>query len=137
MSRFTAPQQKPSRGTAYIAGLLLAGLFFSLSAFGQNANGTMTGTVQDPSGAVIPGATVIMKNEASGDERRTVTNGDGFFSVNAVQEGDYTVTITAQGFQQYQQKGVHFDLGDKRNLANIALQVGSSAETVEVTGASE
>src|SRR5580658_2644784 len=137
MSRFTAPQQKPSRGTAYIAGLLLAGLFFSLSAFGQNANGTLTGTVQDPSGAVIPGAAVSMKNEASGDERRTVTNSDGFFSINAVQVGDYTVTIQAQGFEQYQERGVHFDLGDKRNLANIALQVGSSAETVEVTGASE
>jgi Carboxypeptidase regulatory-like domain len=137
MSRFTAPQQKPSRGTAFIAGLLLAGLLFSLSAFGQNASGTLTGTVMDPSGAVIPGATVIMKNDASGDERRTVSNSDGFFSINAVQPGDYTVTIQAQGFEQYQQKGVHFDLGDKRNLANIALKVGSSAETVEVTGAAE
>jgi hypothetical protein len=137
MSRFTAPQQKPSRGTAFIAGLLLAGLFFSLSAFGQNANGSLTGTVQDPSGAVIPGATVIMKNDASGVERRTVSNSDGFFSINAVQVGDYTVTIQAQGFEQYQQKGVHFDVGDKRNLANINLTVGSSSATVEVTGTSE
>jgi len=138
MSRFTAPQQKkPSRGTAFIAGLLLAGLFFSLSAFGQNANGSLTGTVLDPSGAVIPGASVIMKDDSTGVERRTVSNSDGFFSINAVQVGDYTVTIQAQGFQQYQQKGVHFDLGDKRNLANIALKVGSSAETVEVTGTSE
>src|ERR1700733_6120471 len=137
MSRFTSPQQKPSRGTAFIAGLLLAGLLFSLSAFGQNASGTLTGTVLDPSGAVIPGANVIMKDEASGVERRTVSNSDGFFSINAVQPGDYTVTIQAQGFEQYQQRGVHFDLGDKRNLSNIALKVGSSAETVEVTGAAE
>jgi hypothetical protein len=137
MSRFTAPQRQPSRGTVFIAGLLLAGLLFCYSAFGQNANGTLTGTVLDPSGAVIPGATVIMKNDTSGDERRTVTNSDGFFSINAVQVGDYTVSIQAQGFEHYEQKGVHFDLGDKRNLANIALKVGSSAETVEVTGAAE
>jgi hypothetical protein len=78
-----------------------------------------------------------MKNETSGDERHTVTNSDGFFSINAVQPGDYSVSIQAQGFEHYQQKGVHFDLGDKRNLANIALKVGSAAETVEVTGAAE
>src|SRR5580698_5115071 len=112
MFRFTAPPvprvmgQQPSRGTVFIAGLLLAGLFFCLSAFGQNASGTLTGTVLDPSGAVIPGASVTMKNDASGDERRTVSNNDGFFSINAVQPGDYTVTIKAQGFEQYQEHGV-------------------------------
>src|SRR5690242_8192456 len=79
----------------------------------QNS-GTLTGTVADPSGAVIPGATVLMKNELSGDERRTVANNDGFFSINAVQPGNYTVTIKAQGFEPFVQKGVHFDVGDKR-----------------------
>jgi len=103
----------------------------------QNAAGTLTGTVADQSGAVVPGATVVMKNDLSGDERRTVSNNDGFFSINAVQSGDYTVTITAQGFQAYEQKGVHFDPGDKRNLSNIALQVGAATEVVTVSGTIE
>ena len=103
----------------------------------QNASGTLTGIVADPSGAVIPGATVIMKNDLSGDERRTVANNDGFFSINAVQPGDYTVTITAQGFQAFEQKQVHFDQGDKRNLSNIALKVGAATETVTVSGTIE
>jgi hypothetical protein len=78
-----------------------------------------------------------MKNEQSGDERKTISNNDGFFSINAVQPGDYTVTISAQGFEKYETKGVHFDVGDHRNLANIALKVGTTAETVTVAGVAE
>ena len=103
----------------------------------QNASGALTGIVADPSGAVVPGASIVMKNELSGDERKTVSNNDGFFSINAVQPGDYTVTISAQGFERYEQKGVHFDVGDKRNLSNIALKVGTAAETVTVEATSE
>ncbi len=116
---------------AIMLGLLSSGLR------GQNVTGTLTGTVGDPSGAIIPGATVIMKNDASGDERRTVSNSDGFFSINAVQPGDYTVIIQSQGFEKYQQTGVHFDAGDKRNLSNIALKVGASTDTVTVSGSAE
>ncbi len=119
---------------------MVACYFLGLSGISlkaQNANGTLTGTVADPSGAVIPGATVVMKNEQNGTERRTITNNDGFFAINAVLPGDYTVTITAQGFEVYQSKGVHFDLGDKRNLSNIALKVGAATDTVTVTAATE
>jgi hypothetical protein len=106
-----------------------------LNAF--QSTGTLTGIVADPTGAVVPGATVIMKNNASGDERKTVSNNDGFFSISAVQPGDYTVTIRSKGFEAYQQTGVHFDSGDTRNLSNIALHVGSSTETVTVSGTAE
>jgi carboxypeptidase family protein len=107
-------------------------ILLTLPAGAQNASGTLTGTVTDPSGAVVPGATVIMKNDQSGDKRKTVANNDGFFSINAVQPGDYTVTITQQGFESYVEKGVHFDQGDTRNLANISLKVGNLADTVTV-----
>jgi len=109
----------------------------SLFAFGFQGTGTLTGIVSDPTGAVVPGATVIMKNNASGDERQSVSNNDGFFSIAAVQPGDYTVTIKAQGFELYKQEGVHFDAGDKRNLSNITLKVGASTETVTVSGTAE
>jgi hypothetical protein len=111
--------------------------FITSLSYGFQATGTLTGTVADPTGAVVPGATVIMKNDSSGDERKTVSNNDGFFSISAVQPGDYTVRIVAKGFEAYKQEGVHFDSGDKRNLSNIALKVGSSSETVTVTGTSE
>jgi hypothetical protein len=103
----------------------------------QNVTGNLTGTVADASGAVIPGATVVMKNQSSGDERRTVSNNDGFFSINAVQPGDYTVSVEAKGFQGWKQTGIHFDPGDRRNLSGISLQVGASTETVTISGSAE
>jgi hypothetical protein len=107
------------------------------SLYAQNTTGTLTGSVTDPSGAVIPGAAVVMKNQQSGDERRTVTNNDGFFSISGVQVGDYSVNIAAQGFEKYKQTNIHFDAGDTRALANIALKVGASTDTVTVTGEAE
>jgi hypothetical protein len=103
----------------------------------QNTTGLLTGAVSDPSGAVIPGATVLLRNQQSGDERRTITNNDGFFSISGVQVGDYTVTITAQGFEKYKQTDIHFDAGDTRNLASINLKVGASTETVTVEATGE
>ena len=125
--------------TAVLPVLLICCLCFLsvLPLRAQNASGVLTGTVLDPSSSVVPGATVLMKNEQSGDERKTISNNDGFFSINAVQPGDYTVTISAQGFEKYETKGVHFDVGDHRNLANIALKVGTTAETVTVAGVAE
>ena len=71
--------------TGIVVPCFIAMLLVCTGLQAQNVTGTLTGTVADPSGAVIPGATVIMKNEQSGDERRTVSNTDGFFSINAVQ----------------------------------------------------
>jgi hypothetical protein len=112
-------------------------LFLTSLSYAQSTNGTLTGTVDDASGAVIPGASVVLKNVNSGDERRTVTNNDGFFSINAVPPGDYTVSIESKGFQKLERTGVHFDAGDRRNLSNLALQVGAATQTVEVSGATE
>ncbi len=112
-------------------------LSLSCSLLLAQSTGTLTGTVSDPTGSVVPGANVVMRNDSSGDERRTVSNSDGFFSITAVQPGDYTVIITSKGFETFEQKSVHFDTGDKRNLSNISLQVGSSTQTVEVTGTGE
>jgi Carboxypeptidase regulatory-like domain len=107
------------------------------STLSAQVTGTLTGTVSDPTSAVVPGASVTLTNVASGDQRTTVTNGDGFFSINAVQPGDYKVIVKSAGFQQYEQEGIHFDPGDKRNLSNITLSVGSSTETVTVSGTVE
>jgi hypothetical protein len=100
----------------------------------QIVNGTLTGTVADASGAVVPNANVTLKNEASGDIRRTVSNAEGYFTFAAVPPSTYTVSVEAQGFQKWQQVGIIINAGDKKNVSDIALAVGSSTETVEVSG---
>ncbi len=120
-------------------GVVLAALFFFLCSAGpawsQNVTGTLSGIVSDSSGAVIPGASVTMKNEGSGDIRRTVSNGEGFFSITAVQPGSYIVVVEAKGFQKWEQRSLTFNSGDKRTLSEITLSVGSTGDTVVVEGA--
>ena len=117
---------------------LLAVLFTFLwcftPAFAQNVTGTLTGIVSDASGAVVPNANITMKNEASGDVRKTISNGEGFFSITAVQPGKYTVAVESKGFQKWEQRGLVFNAGDKRTLADISLTVGSTGDTVVVEG---
>ena len=72
---------------------------------GQQLTGTISGIVYDSVGAVVPRANVVLKNEASGDVRPTVTEGDGHFTITAVQPATYTLTISAQGFTTWQQAG--------------------------------
>jgi len=117
---------------------LLAVLFTFLwclnPAFAQNVTGTLTGIVSDASGAVVPNCTVTMKNQDSGDIRKTVSNGEGFFSITAVQPGTYIVIIESKGFQKWEQRGLVFNSGDKRTLSDISLTVGSTGDTVVVEG---
>ncbi len=107
------------------------------TACGQALTGTLTGTVMDSSGAVVPGANVVMTDEQSGVPRRTVSNAEGYFTIAAVPTGTYTVTVEAQGFVKWEKTGIHFDPGDKRNLSDIELKPGAMTEQVTVTAAPE
>ena len=99
---------------------------------GQQLTGTITGIVNDSVGAVVPNARVVLKNEASGDERPTVTEGDGHFTITAVQPASYTLTISAAGFTTWQEAGIVMGQGDHRTVPNIQLKVGTASETVQV-----
>jgi len=103
----------------------------------QNVTGSLTGTVADSSGAVIPNANVELKNDSSGDVRRTVSNTDGYFTIAAIPPGAYTVSVDAPGFVKWQRTGVLFNAGDKRNLSDIALAIATSKETVTVEASAE
>ncbi len=111
----------------------LAVLAVSLPA--QSIYGTLTGIVSDPSQAVIPNAQVKLRNESSGSERETIANHEGYFTFSSVPVGDYTyeLTITAKGFLTYKASGITMGGAEKRNI-NVTLKVGSTTETVEVTG---
>ena len=99
---------------------------------GQQLTGTVTGIVYDSVGAVVPNATVVLKNEASGDVRPTATEGDGHFTITAVQPATYTLTISAQGFTTWQEPGIVMGQGDHRTVPKIQLKVGTASATVQV-----
>jgi Carboxypeptidase regulatory-like domain/TonB-dependent Receptor Plug Domain len=101
-------------------------------SLGQQLTGTISGIVNDSVGAVVPNAHVVLKNEASGDERPTVTEGDGHFTITAVQPASYTLTVSAQGFTTWQEPGIVMGQGDHRTVPNIQLKVGTASETVQV-----
>ena len=115
--------------------LFFLGLAFDSRCRAQGTTATLGGTVTDPTGAIIPKAQILLKNEATGDQRTSVSNDSGVFSFSAVPSGNYDVTITASGFRGFQQTGIHLDPGDLRSVKDIHLATGSVTESVEVTSA--
>ncbi len=110
-------------------------LLLSLSAaWAQVSTGTVVGVVEDATGAVVPNAEVIVKQTATGEARSTRTNGSGEFNVPFLQPGGYSVTSTAGGFKTKTLSGITLQVDQTVNL-RIKLEVGSSTETIEVTGA--
>ena len=112
--------------------LAVAALFGS-SLHAQSIYGTLTGVVSDPSGAVVTGAKLQLKDQQSGSLRDSVSNNDGFYTFISVPPGAYQLTITASGFETLKQTGIAILGGDKINV-NATLKLGSTANVVEVTG---
>ncbi|GGA65570.1 hypothetical protein GCM10011507_16450 [Edaphobacter acidisoli] len=100
--------------------------------FAQSSGGTISGTVADTTGAVVPNASVVLVNTQSGDKRASVSNGSGFFNFAAVSPGTYKLTISASGFSTYVATDIIMHLGENHNLPSIALKVSSSNAVVEV-----
>ncbi|GAC1700659.1 MAG: hypothetical protein NVS9B4_02430 [Candidatus Acidiferrum sp.] len=102
----------------------------------QSIYGTITGTVYDPSRAVVADASVVLKNVASGDVRRGATNSDGYFSFSSMPTGSYTLTVEAPGFQKAVTEGITLT-GAASLSFPIKLSIGSAAMEVKVEGVSE
>src|SRR5579872_2706738 len=115
---------------ASIALLLGVGLHTRINA--QAVGATLTGTVTDQSGGVVPNATVAILNTATGETRNVTTNADGIYSAPNLNPGTYSVTATASGFSKLVQSGVVLTVGATQTL-NLSMQVGQSSQTVEVT----
>lgn len=124
------------RGWSLVA-LAILNCMLPVLGFGQSVFATLTGTVSDSSQAVIPNAKVALKNTASGDTRRTVTNHDGYFTFSAVPVGPvYQLEVESSGFTTYRAVGLTFSGAETRSIS-IAMSVGTTAETVDVTAAPE
>jgi hypothetical protein len=113
--------------------LLIPVLLLSCTiAQAQNITATLSGIATDQTDARIPGAKVLVKNEASGDQRDTKSDNDGFWSVTALIPGSYTVTISAKGFSPWEENSILLNQGDSRTVANIHLKIGSESAAVTV-----
>src|ERR1700687_3900686 len=124
------------RGTAgaIVTLAVLLGLLFSSVARAQVAGATMSGTITDESGAAIPGATISIKNVASGIIRDVVSNGNGMYTAPILLPGTYDVTVSLTGFARVVRKGIALIVGSNE-VVNITLRVGSVAEELVVTAA--
>jgi len=100
----------------------------------QEFRATLTGTVADPSGAMIAHATVVAVNQATRQSFRAETTDSGAYFIPYVLPGEYAVTVTAPGFKPRVQEKVVMDAGVARGLSFV-LEVGSAADSVIVTEA--
>jgi len=112
--------------------MLIVLLSAGISIFAQVVSGNLTGTIYDASGATVPGASVVARNDATGIETTAKTGAIGEYRINNLAVGTYTVTVTASGFNKAQLKSVGVEL-NKIATANLKLDVGTSVETVEVS----
>src|SRR5215467_5151089 len=118
--------------TALIAVGMLSILLSSASGFAQTSNATLGGTVSDASGALIPGVTITATNTQTGIVTTVVSNETGAYQFASLQTGTYKVSAELPGFQTRTYNAVDLGVSQQVRL-NFALQVGTQAQSVEVS----
>ena|SRR2546422_6918777 len=119
-----------SQAVAVLIGLFLA---CTLLLSAQTATTSLRGTVTDPKGAIVQGATVTLTNPATGFTRTTKSGSDGVYQFLEVPPATYTLTVTAPGFATIKEDKVTLQVSQPATL-DIAMQVRGTTEVVEVSG---
>ncbi|HEY0320727.1 MAG TPA: TonB-dependent receptor [Pyrinomonadaceae bacterium] len=101
----------------------------------QSNTGRLVGTVSDPAG-LVPGASIVVRDNQTGKERTVVADNDGTFNMPQLEPGTYTVKITAQGHKTFTANNVKIDVGRDYSL-NATLEVGEISESVEVVAGAD
>jgi hypothetical protein len=115
------------------AGILLCALALpSATLRAQEITGTISGTVNDTSGGVVPEAKVTLLSENTGVSRKAATNASGVFFFNRLPIGRYVLAVEKAGFKRFERPGVVLNVDDKLNF-DIVLQVGAVTEKVTVS----
>jgi hypothetical protein len=104
----------------------------SIPVSAQDTRGTISGTVTDPQGGVLPGASVIVSNTGTGTVTRLATNSRGYYEAPLLLPGVYRVTIERTGFKQSVRSGLTLALGEQLQI-DFELELGSATESVTVT----
>ena len=109
---------------------------YAAFAQSQATTGLIQGTVVDPNGAIVSGASVVVKNTETGFERTVTSNSDGFFSAPLLPLGKYSVTVTAGGFSNSVLENVDVTVGATLNL-KVEMKVGGGTTVVDVSAEGE
>ncbi|HMG85391.1 MAG TPA: TonB-dependent receptor [Terracidiphilus sp.] len=118
--------------TFLATGLALLMLLLAASCSAQTDQGSITGIVQDSSGALIPNAQVTVTNNDTGLTLKTTSNGSGVFVFSPLKIGNYTVSASSTGFQTVTRENLHLDIQQRLNVG-FMLPAGSVSQTVRVT----
>ena len=120
--------------TRFASALLIIGLY-TLTVFAQQGTSIVRGTVKDPQGNLVAGATVKLTSLANNSVRTASTTGDGVFSFEAIQVGDYKVEVEAAGFKKGVVTNVHAIVSSPATV-DVTLEVGNISESVTVSASS-
>ncbi len=117
-----------------LAASLLAALFGGVSVFAQDqtSSSTLTGTITDPSGAVVPGALVTLTGTENGVTRTFPTTDSGSYSFRLLPPSTYTLKVDAPGFRSFQQQGIVLAAGQTATQA-VSLSIGAGNQEISVT----
>ncbi|QNI32957.1 carboxypeptidase regulatory-like domain-containing protein [Alloacidobacterium dinghuense] len=135
MRRFTEWGRRLFTAQAALIVFVLSLALLSSGYLYAQANAGITGTVTDPSGAVVAGASVTITNQGTGVENHATTGSAGTYAVTGLTPGVYSVAVEASGFKKNVQNSVNVEVTVTATI-NITLSTGSTAETVEVTASS-
>ncbi|HEX8336894.1 MAG TPA: carboxypeptidase regulatory-like domain-containing protein, partial [Pyrinomonadaceae bacterium] len=125
------PHTRAARASAFLLAAATACCLAPLWAARAQASATLSGTVADETGAVIPGAEIIITNPATGLQRRLVTDGEGYFSFPLLPPARYDVRVERAGFAPVEVRGAALGAGDHRAY-RVRLKVGGVSESVQV-----
>jgi carboxypeptidase family protein/TonB-dependent receptor-like protein len=119
------------RVTLVLVVVLLAVLGSTASA--QITSATISGTIKDETGGVLPGVDVVVRNTQTGLSRSVVTDANGYFTVPGLAPGGYEARATLQGFNTAVQSGIVLEVAQQASL-NLVLKIGAASETITVSG---
>ena len=128
---------KAIKPTIYAAiAILAAVVLLSNSAYSQSETATMLGTIRDANSAVLQGANVNLKNNATGISSVTTTDANGDYQFVNIRVGTYQITVEANGFNKTVAQNIGLSV-NARQRVDLTLQVATASETVTITGAAQ
>jgi hypothetical protein len=125
----------PSLGTVHAKLLCAFALVFllNLPSSGQTASGSISGTISDPSGGRVSGATLILTNTSTTQVRSTTTNDLGYYSFQLLSPAVYRLQVNMPGFQRFIANNIALNVG-QAVAQDVNLQIGQASQTVTVDG---
>ena len=127
------------RGRYFLNYILLVSVvcfLWTINGMAQINRANLNGTVTDPSGATVPGATVEVVAPDTGFTRQTTTGSSGVYSITSLPIGTYNLTISAKGFNTFRATSIDLTVGENRTL-NAQLAVGAATPLVQVNASAD